>query len=241
MEYSIRNGIFVKSSLTGEPEESFLTHFFSTLLSMALFFHNGEQPNFLAFFRAFMRIAYSFRKGRISMRSQNPLNKLRVYRMLCCISTRKHSNALPFAQHLWNSLLRNLVECVARDCNCQITFVHISSQTLFRCHSQLVWSHCPTFRERVMFAIFLAKAIFYIYCQFYYPSLRQSYSAEKSFGPSAVQFAASLYPFAGKLELMSFLSVAPSQKRALKMAGKGGRAALSPLPLSSPSSFRDKK
>ena len=135
----------------------------------------------------------------------------------------------------------NNVECVARDCNCQITFVHIFSQTLFRCHSQLAWSHCPTFRERVMFAIFLAKAIFYIYCQFYYPSLRQSYSAEKSFGPSAVQFAASLYPFAGKLELMSFLSVAPSQKRALKMAGKGGRAALSPLPLSSPSSFRDKK
>ena len=93
------NGIFVKSSLTGGPAESFLTHFFSTLLSMASFFHNGEQPNFLAFFRAFMRISYSFRKGRISMRSQNPLNKLRV-RMLCCISTSKHSNALPFPQHL---------------------------------------------------------------------------------------------------------------------------------------------
>ena len=138
MEYSIRNGIFVKSSLTGEPEESFLTHFFSTLLSMASFFHNGEQPNFLAFFRAFMRIAYSFRKGRISMRSQNPLNKPKVWK-LCCVSTSKHSNALPFAQHLWNSLLRNYVECVARDCNCQITFVHIFSQTLFGCLSQLEW------------------------------------------------------------------------------------------------------
>ena len=112
----------------------------------------------------------------------------------CCAASAQASTAVRCL--LPNiSEIRNYVECVARDCNCQITFVHISSQTLFRCHSQLVWSHCPTFRERVIFAIFLAKAIFYIYCQFYYPSPRQSYSAEKSFGPSAVQFAASLLNF----------------------------------------------
>ena len=155
-----------------------------------------------------------------------------------------HPTSLKFAP-----TARNHVECVAWECHCTARshLSTFSSRSLFRCRSPTrvtrAWSHYPTLRKSDDRNFSYKSYLLYVLpisLSFAKTELRCG-KVVRTVCCAVCSFS---LPICWKLELMSFLSVAPSQKRALKMASKGGRAALSlplPLPLSSPSSFRDKK